>query len=103
MTKIELESAGNIHGRGFSLLTATVFIIGEVAGGGILSLAHATAQASWSGLALIVYCAACAAIAGLCLAESWIILEERYPKYRNGLSRKPFATIGYHAFGRYMR
>ena len=52
---------------------------------------------------MIIYCAVCAGIAGLCLAESWIILEERYPKYRNGLSRKPFATIGYHAFGRYMR
>lgn len=51
---------------------------------------------------MIVYCAACAAIAGLCLAESWIILEERYPKYREGLSRKPFATIGLHAFGPYM-
>ena len=32
-------------GRGYRLLTATVFIVGEVAGGGILSLPHATAQA----------------------------------------------------------
>ena len=86
--------------RGFSLVTATVFIIGEVAGGGILSLPSATAQAGWSGLAMILYCAICASQSGLCLAKSWIILEKRYPLlYCNGLTRKPFATIGYHAFG----
>lgn len=107
------------HSRGFSLLTATVFIIGEVAGGGILSLPSAAAHAGniriksnnskidnclffagWSALIMIIYCALCAGISGLCLAKSWIILEERYPKYREGLTRKPFSTIGTHAFGR---
>lgn len=32
-------------GKGFSVFTATAFIIGEVAGGGILSLPSATAGA----------------------------------------------------------
>ncbi|KAI2808459.1 hypothetical protein BLOT_006403 [Blomia tropicalis] len=84
----------------FFMLTATVFIIGEVAGGGILSLPSAAAHAGWSALIMIIYCALCAGISGLCLAKSWIILEERYPKYREGLTRKPFSTIGTHAFGR---
>ncbi|KAI2808462.1 hypothetical protein BLOT_006406 [Blomia tropicalis] len=85
--------------KGISFWTATVFVVGEVAGGGILSLAHATAQAGWSGLGIIVYCAILAAIAGIALAKCWLILEERYPEYRHGLTRKPFSTIGYHAFG----
>lgn len=71
--------------------------------GGILSLAHATAQAGWSGLGIIVYCAILAAIAGIALAKCWLILEERYPEYRHGLTRKPFSTIGYHAFGNWAR
>lgn len=33
------------QGKGFSVFTATAFIIGEVAGGGILSLPSATAGA----------------------------------------------------------
>ncbi|XP_017494281.1 PREDICTED: amino acid transporter ANTL2-like [Rhagoletis zephyria] len=81
-------------GKGFSVFTATAFIIGEVAGGGILSLPSATAGAGWSGLAMILYCATCAGISGMCLAKSWLILEERYPEYRQGLTRKPFSTIG---------
>lgn len=53
---------------------------------------------------MIVYCATCAGIAGLCLAQSWLLLEERYPaKYKSGLSRKPYATIAHHAFGPFMR
>lgn len=42
---IENVDEKNHVGRGYKLLTATVFIVGEVAGGGILSLPHATAQA----------------------------------------------------------
>lgn len=57
----------------------------------------------WSGLAMILYCAICAGISGMCLAKSWLILEERYPEYREGLTRKPFSTIGYHAYGKVMR
>ena len=124
--KLSQANSGPVaaHSKGFSFWTATVFIVGEVAGGlficffslhnfclflfclllaGILSLPHATAQASWTGLAMIAYCAICAAVAGICLAKSWLILEERYPKYRQGLTRKPFATIGSHAYGKYMR
>ena len=52
---------------------------------------------------MILFCAACAGIAGMCLANSWLLLEERYPEYREGLTRKPFSTIGYHAFGNWMR
>lgn len=50
----------------------------------------------------ILFTALSSGIAGLYLAKCWIILEERYPKYRNSFTRKPFATIGHHAYGPYM-
>ena len=103
MTEKGFDTSNLIKSKGFSVLTATAFIIGEVAGGGILSLPQATAQAGWAGLVMIVYCATCAGISGMCLAKSWIVLEERYPEYREGLTRKPFSTIGYHAYGKWMR
>ncbi|CAG2102700.1 unnamed protein product [Medioppia subpectinata] len=88
-----------VHHGTLTVLTGTVFIIGEVAGGGILSLPHAVAEAGWLGLPLIALCCANAGLAGICLAKSWLILEERYPEYRVGLTRKPFSTIGYKAYG----
>ena len=46
---IENELTELSSGKGFSVITATAFIIGEVAGGGILSLPSATAQAGMLG------------------------------------------------------
>ncbi|KAJ6220430.1 hypothetical protein RDWZM_006242, partial [Blomia tropicalis] len=95
------SSSSTSSNEKITFLTACVFIVGEVAGGGMLSLPHATAQSGWYGIGLIIYCALASAIGGICLAECWLILEERYPQYRHGLTRKPFATIGYHSFGKY--
>ncbi|XP_054155610.1 uncharacterized protein LOC128954069 [Oppia nitens] len=98
---IRSESTSSLvkHHGNLTVLTGTVFIIGEVAGGGILSLPHAVSGAGWFGVPLIALCCANAGFAGICLAKAWLILEERYPEYRSGLTRKPFSTIGYRAFG----
>lgn len=108
------------HRGGFSLITAIFFIIGELAGGGLLTLPHAISLASkfflwlfeiffsetfftgWFGIPIIFFAAICATISGFYLAKSWMILEDRYPEFRQGLTRKPFATIGSYAYGPYM-
>jgi vesicular inhibitory amino acid transporter len=43
-----------------------------------------------------------AGFSGVCLAKCWIILEERWEEYR-GHVRKPFASIGYRAGGKWMK
>lgn len=56
MGAVSDESPTPHAGRGYKLLTATVFIVGEVAGGGILSLPHATAQAGEFIFSLLTHC-----------------------------------------------
>ncbi|KAH9414476.1 hypothetical protein DERP_014620 [Dermatophagoides pteronyssinus] len=87
---------------GFSVITATFFIVGELAGGGLLSLPHAISLASWYGIPIIFFAAICGSIAGYYLAKSWMILEQHFPEYRHSLTRKPFATIGHYAYGKWM-
>ncbi|OTF69096.1 amino acid transporter-like protein, partial [Euroglyphus maynei] len=96
------NSIDSKHRDGFSVITATFFIVGELAGGGLLTLSHAVSLASWFGIPIIIFASLCAGIAGYYLAKSWMILEDHYPQYRNSLTRKPFATIGSYAYGRYM-
>ncbi|KAF7488861.1 Sodium-coupled neutral amino acid transporter 2 [Sarcoptes scabiei] len=97
-----IEQFTNEKRRGYSIQTATIFIIGEVAGTGILCLPYAVAQSNWIGLPLILYCAFCAGLCGYYLSKCWMILEDLFPEYRNRLTRKPFATIGFHAYGSWM-
>lgn len=105
-----IESAKGLHEhlgpdgrRGLSVLTGSVFIIGELAGAGILSLPFAISHTSWMGLVIMVYCGILAGVAGVALSNCWLVLEERYPQYRNTLTRKPYATIAWHAYGKIAR
>lgn len=97
------EHLGPDGRRGLSVLTGSVFIIGELAGAGILSLPYAISHTSWMGLGIMIYCGVLAGVAGVALSNCWLVLEERYPHYRNTLTRKPYATIASHAFGRFAR
>ena len=56
----------------------------------------------WFGLALIFLLCINAGYAGVVLARCWLILEERYSKYRSAC-REPYPAIGLMAFGPKMR
>ncbi|CAG2178978.1 unnamed protein product, partial [Oppiella nova] len=73
--------AGILHEpkKGLSVLTAIVFIAGELAGSGVLALPDALAD----------------------MARCWLMLEERWPEYRSP-TRNPFASIGYRSNGQWM-
>ena len=62
---------------------------------------HALQQTGWYGIALLLLCCVNTGVAGIALAKSWLILEERWPEYKMGLTRKPFSTIGYRAYGKW--
>ncbi|RWS09375.1 amino acid transporter ANT1-like protein [Dinothrombium tinctorium] len=88
--------------RGLSLVSASVFIVGAMAGAGVLALPKAIANTGWAGIALIVV--TCFVTASFCvyLAKSWMLVEEIWPECRNSI-RDPFPTIGEKAVGKWMK
>ncbi|XP_038066252.1 amino acid transporter AVT1J-like isoform X2 [Patiria miniata] len=88
-----------VNRRGLTIITAAVFIVGEMAGGGILSLPAALKSAGWSGIMLLLFCAFLSAYTGVILGRSWQILKDRFPFYREHI-RYPYPAIGFEAMGK---
>ncbi|XP_064489802.1 uncharacterized protein LOC135401363 isoform X1 [Ornithodoros turicata] len=93
---------GNERSDGISRLTATIFVLGAVAGVGVLALPHAIADSGWTGVAVVVWGALSAGYSGSKLGTCWTILEERWEEYKSQ-TRNPYPSIAYRAFGRPMR
>lgn len=91
--------------NGIGIFTTAVFIVGEIAGSGVLALPSAVKGAGWTGLALIVLCCFLSAYTGDVLGRAWTIVRERNEIYRSGHVRYPYPAIGevaYGKFGRYL-
>ncbi|KAI1290166.1 Proton-coupled amino acid transporter 4 [Halotydeus destructor] len=84
--------------QGLGMIGAVTFILGDIAGSGILAFPDSIKGTGWTGFGLIILCSVLATYSGIYLARSWIILEERWPEYR-APNRTPFATIGLRACG----
>ena len=85
--------------HGISAFTACLFIIGEIAGAGILVLPESFKGMGWFGVVVIIFGCLGAGYAGVVLAKSWLILEERSSELRNTKTRDPYTVIGYSACG----
>ncbi|XP_054275664.1 uncharacterized protein LOC128994869 isoform X1 [Macrosteles quadrilineatus] len=83
---------------GLNVISAAIFVAGEMAGSGILAVPKAAVDCGWIGLVLVVVFCVNAAYGGTRLGHCWAILEERYPEYR-GQTRNPYPTIAYRAVG----
>ncbi|VDO36699.1 unnamed protein product [Haemonchus placei] len=91
----------NIHGLHWAM--AAVFVVGDMAGGGMIALPNAlTCSGLIPGLILISLCALCSGYTGLQLAYNWTMLQKRWPMYR-GICRKPYGEIAFRACGQRMR
>lgn len=86
--------------NGLTVFTAAIFIIGEMAGSGVLALPAAIVGAGWTGFGLLVLCCFASGYCGMVLGRSWTILRERHQKYR-GHVRYPYPAIGEKAYGRW--
>ncbi len=86
--------------KGLTVFTAAVFIIGEMAGSGILALPAAIVGAGWTGFALLVLCCFASGYCGTVLGRSWAILRDRHDEYK-GHVRYPYPAIGEKAYGRW--
>ena len=86
--------------KGLTVFTAAIFIIGEMAGSGVLALPAAIVGAGWTGFGLLVLCCFASGYCGTVLGRSWAILRDRHEEYR-GHVRYPYPAIGEKAYGRW--
>uniref|UniRef100_A0A1I7X818 Aa_trans domain-containing protein n=1 Tax=Heterorhabditis bacteriophora TaxID=37862 RepID=A0A1I7X818_HETBA len=93
---------------------AAVFIVGDMAGGGMIALPNAVVNTGKlnsktpgtsgliPGLILISLCALCSGYTGMQLADNWTMLQERWKTYREHC-RKPYGEMAFRAHGVAMR
>jgi len=99
--KLEATKEVVKHG-GLGIITAAIFLAGEMAGSGVLALPAAMIGTGWFGLVLILLFTVNAGFSGTRLGLCWIMLEERYEEFR-GEVRDPYPAIGEKAVGRWGR
>lgn len=85
--------------NGLTAFTATVFIVGEMAGSGVLALPNAVANSGWIGIVLLCILGMLSGICGIVLGKSWLILRNDFAEYQ-GHVRYPYPALGFHAYGR---
>lgn len=88
--------------RGMSVLTTVLFVAGENAGAGLLTLPHTLNKTGWIGVPLMLIMCFDAAIAGSLIGKCWLILEERWPEFQASC-RDPYPAIGQMAYGSKMK
>lgn len=88
--------------NGIGVLSAAIFIVGEMAGSGVLALPRAVVDSGWIGLILVLVFCVNSCYGGTRLAICWEILEERYPEYK-GSTRNPYPAIAERAVGQWCR
>lgn len=96
------NESGTIKKHGMGTLVAILFIAGENAGCGVLALPFSFDRTGWSGLPLLIMCWIDAGICGILIGKCWLILEERWPEFRESC-RYPYAAIGEMAYGSWMK
>ncbi|XP_072018189.1 uncharacterized protein [Amphiura filiformis] len=90
-------------GLDLSMPTISLFILGKIAGVGILALPKAVSDTGiWGVFLLLIYFAG-SIYSGLILARNWNMLIERDPRVGTEISRDPYPLMAFHAFGIYGR
>uniref|UniRef100_A0A1I7XVF2 Aa_trans domain-containing protein n=1 Tax=Heterorhabditis bacteriophora TaxID=37862 RepID=A0A1I7XVF2_HETBA len=88
-----------INPHGLSWLVTGLFVVGDLAGGGLVALPTAMIQSGfYTGLVITVIMTAVVTYTAYVLGLSWNILLNTWPEYRKHC-RKPYPAIGYRAMG----
>ena len=88
-----------VQTHGLTVLTCALFIVGEMAGSGVLALPKALVNAGWSGVPLLVVCAFVSLYCGIILGKCWTQVRGR-ASVDEPFPRDPYPTIGYECYGR---
>ncbi|XP_045602127.2 uncharacterized protein [Procambarus clarkii] len=93
-------SVSGVRGhKGLTVGLGAMFLIGEMAGAGVLNLPRAIANTWWVGVPLLVVLTVAVGYSGTRLALCWVLLEERWPEY-NSPCRRPYPAIAFRALGK---
>lgn len=85
---------------GLTTFTASVFIIGEMAGSGVVALPSAMVNAGPMGFVLLALGCLASGYCGVVLARSWTIVRARHPEYQQHV-REPYPAIARKAIGKW--
>lgn len=99
---LDTDTSCSVRSDGLSQLTATIFVVGAVAGVGVLALPHAMSDSGWTGIVVVICGAIASGYSGSRLGTCWTILEERWDVYKEQ-TRNPYPCIAYRAFGTPMK
>jgi len=88
-----------IRSHGLNWIITGLFVVGDLAGGGLVALPTAMIQSGfWFGMVGILLMTFVAGYTSYALGRSWMILLRRWPEYRSH-TRKPYPEIAYRAMG----
>ena len=85
--------------NGLTAFTAALFIVGEMAGSGVLALPEAVANTGWMGIVLIIILGILSGTCGIVLSRSWLILRRDFHEYQEHV-RYPYPAVGFHTYGK---
>ncbi|CAD5213192.1 unnamed protein product [Bursaphelenchus okinawaensis] len=92
-----------VKDKGMNWFVAALFLVGDMAGGGIVALPTAVQQSGFIlGCTLCIIMAIVGTASAIFLGKSWEHLPVKWPEYRLHC-RKPYAEIGYRALGHKVR
>lgn len=95
-----IQRGGPPQIQGLTVFTAAVFIIGEMAGSGVLALPSAMVAAGPMGFVMLFLGCLASGYCGVVLGRSWTLLRARHPEYQQHV-RDPYPTIGRKAVGKW--
>uniref|UniRef100_A0A914ZKM8 Amino acid transporter transmembrane domain-containing protein n=1 Tax=Parascaris univalens TaxID=6257 RepID=A0A914ZKM8_PARUN len=93
------KEAKHQNKKGLGWFVTALFVMGDIAGGGIVALPGAMIQMDfYPGLVLAVIMTFVTMYTSVLLGEGWVILQRRWPQYREHC-RKPYSEMGARAMG----
>ncbi|OZC04966.1 transmembrane amino acid transporter protein [Onchocerca flexuosa] len=91
--KIELTAGSSEQRKGINWFLASMFILGDLVGGGVVAMPVAFIQTGFIlGTVFMLVICIIFVITGWLLADTWEIMRERWPEYREHC-RKPFSEM----------
>ncbi|KAI6170622.1 Amino acid transporter, transmembrane family-containing protein [Aphelenchoides bicaudatus] len=95
----EMINGEFVKSHGMNWFVAALFLVGDMAGGGIVALPTAVQQCGfYTGIIICVVMAIVATASAIFLGKGWEVLPRHWKEYRTHC-RKPYAEMGYRALG----